>query len=87
MGKTITLKVQQLNGQFVVCIPEDIAAQKKLAAGQLIKLKILRTAEEIALAEAAANAPTLEQMLADYDPDKFGGEVMAYPLEGREIIK
>lgn len=87
MSKTITLEIQQLNGQFVVCIPGDTAVQEKLAAGQLVQLKILRTAEEIALAGAAENGPTLEQMLADYDPDKFGGEVMAYPLEGREIIK
>lgn len=81
MSKTITLQIQQLNGQFVVCIPRDIAAQEKLAAGQLIKLKILRTEEEVALAEVVANAPTLDQMLVDYDPDKFGGEVMAYPLD------
>lgn len=87
MSKSFALKVLQLNGQFVVCIPDDIAAQEKFVASQLVQLKILRTTGEIALAEAAATAPTLEQMLADYDPDKFGGEVMAYPLKGREIIK
>jgi antitoxin MazE len=85
MSKTITLKVQQLNGQFVVCIPNDIVTQNHIAAGQLVALKILRTAEEIAIAEA--EVPTLEQMLENYDPDKFGGEVMAYSLEGREVIK
>lgn len=85
MSKTIVLKVQQLNGRFVVNIPSDVAMAVSLSDGQLVSLKILKTAEEISLAKAAP--PTLEEMLDNYDPDNFGGEVMAWPPIGQEIVK
>lgn len=85
MSKTIVLKVQKLNGRFVVDIPVDVATAESLSDGQLVSLKILKTAEEISLAWAAP--PTLEEMLENYDPDNFGGEVMAWPQIGREIVK
>lgn len=78
MSKTITLTVHQLDGRLLVYIPDHIVEETQIVAGQNITLKILT---------APTDAPTLEQMLENYDPDKFGGEVMAYPLIGKEIIK
>ena len=78
MSKTITLTVQQLDGRLLIYIPDHIAEEAQIVPGQNITLKILTTPVE---------AQTLEQMLEDYDPDKFGGEVMAYPPVGKEIIR
>ena len=85
MSKTITLTVQQLGQQLAVCIPADIVKDMRLAPGQRVMLQIPTTPDEIGKAEALL--PSLEQMLAQYDPEKFGGEVLASPPIGREIIK
>lgn len=85
MSQLITSKIQRINGQFIVCIPDDVAAEMSLGAGQTVSLRVLSTAEEIALAETVS--PTLEQMLENYDPDKFGGEVVAYPLVVEKVTK
>ena len=85
MSKTITLKLQQLGEQLGIYIPADIAAAEQLTVGQPITLQIPTTPDELNNAENLAL--TLEQMLAQYDPEKFGGEVMAAPPVGQEIIK
>jgi antitoxin component of MazEF toxin-antitoxin module len=85
MSKTITLKLQQLGEQLVVCIPADIAKAALLVAGQPITLEIPTTPDEIRNAENLTM--TLELMLAGYDAEKFNGEALAAPLVGQEIIK
>lgn len=85
MSNRIVLKVQRLNGRFVVDIPPDVATAERLEDGQLVSVKILRTSEDIALAKTSG--PTLEEMLESYDSDIFEGEMMDYPPAGREIIK
>ena len=85
MSKTITLKVQQLGGQLVVYLPADIVEATQLIAGQPITIQIPTSPEEIRNSENLTL--TLEQMLAQYDSEKFDGEVLATPLVGREKIK
>ena len=85
MNKTITLAVQQIGKQLVVCIPDDIAREAQLLAGQSVMLEIPAISDAIRNAEKLT--PTLEQMLAQYDPEKSGGEVMATASAGKEIIK
>jgi antitoxin MazE len=85
MSKIITLKVQQLGEQLAVCIPDEMAKAARLVVGQSVTVEIPTTPEE--LRDAQQLVPTLEQMLSQYDPEKFGGEVMGAPLLGKEIIK
>lgn len=85
MSKTITLKLQQLGEQLAVCIPANIAKDAQLVAGQPITLQIPTTSDEIHNAEKLAL--TLEQMLAQYDQERFGGEALATTPVGREVIK
>ena len=82
MSTTIKLRVQQLGDQLAVCIPAEIAKSARLTIGQPVTLKIPSTANEISNAENLV--PTLDQMLAQYDPEKFDCEVLAAPLIGKE---
>ncbi|MRW91611.1 PbsX family transcriptional regulator [Duganella sp. FT80W] len=83
--KTLTLKVQQVDAQFIVVIPADIATKLHLSAGQPIKVIIPSTADDIH--NAQNDALTLEQKLALYDAEKMGGEVMADIPAGKEVIR
>lgn len=65
----ITLKVQQLGDQLAICIPADIAKAAGLVIGQTVTLKIPATSDEISRADNLV--ATLEQMLAQYDPEKI----------------
>jgi antitoxin component of MazEF toxin-antitoxin module len=79
MRTSLVLEIQQWNDQLVICIPEAFAKSKSLSPGQSVLVQIA--------ASSVSDAPSLEQNLAHYDVEKYGGEVMSAPLIGTEIIR
>ena len=79
MRKSIMLEIQQLGDKLVICIPAELARTEKLSAGQSVAVQLPH--------ENGLAALSLEQKLAQYDAGECGGEVMAAPMTGAEIIR
>lgn len=85
MSTIISLQLQQLGDQLAVCVPANIAKAARLVVGQVVTLEIPTTSKEFLNAEKLV--PTLDQMLAQYDSEKFAGEVLPVVPVGKEIVK
>ena len=76
--------VQRWGNSLAVRIPVELARSARLVAGQPVEL----SAQDGGLLMVPVGEPelSLSQMLAAFDPDIHGGEVMAAKPIGREII-
>lgn len=76
--------VQKWGNSLAVRIPVDLARSAKLAVGQPVEL----SAQDGGLLMVPVGEPdlSLTQMLAAFDPEIHGGELMTAKPIGREII-
>lgn len=72
MSKTVTLTVQKWGDDLVLHIPAKLAKEQKLSAGQLVDIHLRPSADSV----QSNTLPPLEQLLAQFDPKKHGGEAM-----------
>ena len=84
MPRSARLTVQQWGNSLAVRIPAAVARAARFTVGLPVEISI----EESGLLVKAAGEPrlTLEQKLARFDPAIHGGETMAGPPVGREVL-
>ena len=84
MAQTATLRLQRWGNSLAVRIPAHLARSVGFREGQPVEL----STQDSAVLVSAAGEPrlTLTQMLALFDPERHGGEVMAAAPVGKEVI-
>ncbi len=75
MSKTATLTVQQWGNSLAVRIPARVARSARFKVGQPVEVSV----QDSSVLVRAVGEPklSLAQKLAKFDPDRYGGEVMA----------
>jgi antitoxin MazE len=84
MRKSASLKVQMWGNSLAVRIPAEVARSAKLSAGQVVEV----AAQEVGvyIVPIGPREMTLAEMLAAFDPEVHGGEVMAVRRAGQEAM-
>ncbi|MYN46977.1 hypothetical protein GTP23_18195 [Pseudoduganella sp. FT93W] len=85
METQVTLELRQIGKHLALCLPRELALIHQLTAGQSLTVTI--PSLQANTAAPVSSVGTLEQMLALFDPDKFGGEFHPSSSIGSEIIK
>ena len=75
--------VNQWGNGLAVRITKAVAAAAGLKEGSVVR--IVATPGRV-IVEAVRREPTLDEMLASFDPARHGGEAMAFPPAGREVL-
>jgi antitoxin MazE len=84
MRKTAALKVQMWGNSLAVRLPSSIARSAKLTPGQPVEISIQDGV--ISIVPMGKREMTLSERLAAYDVERHGGEVMAAPRRGKEVM-
>jgi len=84
MAKTATLTLQQWGNSLAVRIPSAVAKSAGFKVGQPVEV----SAQDAAVLVTAVGEVrlTLAQKLALFDPERHGGEAMATPRVGGEVL-
>ena len=84
MSKTATLTVQQWGNSLAVRIPAQVARSARFKVGQPVEV----SAQDSNVLVRAIGEPklSLAQKLANFDPDRHGGEIMASARVGHEVF-
>ena len=84
MRKTAALKVQMWGNSLAVRLPSAIARSAKLTPGQPVEISFQEGV--ISIVPVGKREMTLSERLAVYDVERHGGEVMATPRRGKEVV-
>lgn len=76
--------IQKCGTDVGVRIPAAIAKAVHFAAGQQVTLQVRDGG--VLLRQIQRPTKTLAQRLRAFDPEKHGGELLAFPPQGREVI-
>ncbi|WP_348699304.1 hypothetical protein [Duganella fentianensis] len=85
MDTQVTLVLQKIGEHLALCIPSEFAQLHRLTQGQSLTVTVPE--RQAKTAAQLARIATLEQMLALFDPDQYGGEYLPSTNVGCEIIK
>ena len=84
MAKQVVLaSVNQWGNGLAVRLTKAVAKAAGVTEGTRVRISARRGR---IVMEAEPPEPTLEEMLAAFDPKRHGGEVMAFEPVGKEII-
>lgn len=81
--QAVTSNINQWGNGLAVRLGKLIAKTAGVQAGTPVR--IVAQPGRIVI-EAASQEPTLDEMLATFDPNRHGGEVMAFAPRGHEVI-
>lgn len=81
--QAVTSNINQWGNGLAVRLGKLIAKTAGVQAGTPVR--IVAQPGRIVI-EAASQEPTLDEMLAAFDPKRHGGEVMAFAPRGREVL-
>lgn len=82
-SQTVTSNINQWGNGLAVRLGKLIAKAAGVQAGTPVR--IVAQPGRIVI-EAVSQDPTLEEMLATFDPKRHVGEVMAFSPRGREVV-
>ena len=80
----VAASVNQWGNGLAVRLTKAVARVAGVTEGTRVQITARRGRIVI---ETQIQEPNLEEMLAAFNPKRHGGEVMAYPPRGREVIK
>jgi antitoxin MazE len=82
-AKPIEATVNQWGNGLAVRITKAVARVAGLKEGTVVRIV---PAPGRVVIETTEREPTLEEMLASFDPARHGGEAMAFKPVGREVL-
>lgn len=85
MQRTSTQSLQQWGNSLAVRIPAAVARSARFSLGQPVELHVEK--DGVIIKSAGTPKLSLAQKLAQFDPQKHGGEVMQSTRIGKEIIE
>ena len=82
-SKPIEATINQWGNGLAVRITKAVAQAAGLKEGTTVRIAAVPGRVTI---ETAEREPTLEEMLAGFDPKRHGGEAMPFKRVGREVL-
>ena len=83
MAEVVQGTVQKWGNGLAIRLTQRVARASGVHEGTAVTIKV---DEGVLIVEAQAKRPSLEDRLARFDPQRHGGEAMAFKPTGKEVL-